>query len=61
MDRGKRSEKTMCIQETQQSRGAGGHSMTNNNDYRKHLLSNYYVLSTIMFYLVRCSIIVPIL
>lgn len=61
VDKGKRLEKTMYIQETQQSRGAGGQSMTNNNDYRKHLLSTYYVLGTVMFYLVICSVIGPVL
>lgn len=62
MNKGEQLERTMCIQGTQQSKVAGEQTVSNNNkECRKHLLSNYYVLGTVMFYLVICSIISPIL
>lgn len=36
-----RGRKRPCVFRKQPSRGAGGQSLTNNNDYRKHLLSDY--------------------
>lgn len=53
----------MHIQGAQQSRVVAGKSVNNNNnnDYRKHLLSSYYVLGPVTLYLVICRMIDPIL